>query len=82
MARHALVRPRLAPPSEPSVDETRVHLEQILRTEPELLHDPGAVWFDQHVGITGKPAQYLAALLQLEVERDRALAASKRIAQP
>jgi hypothetical protein len=67
------VRPPLAVPREPAVDEPGVVLAEVLVAEVPLLHRADPEVLDDHVGLRGEVAEHLPTRRRLEVERDRAL---------
>ena len=70
------VRPVLTPARHAGVHETRVAVEQIVRSDAEPLGRAGPVDVDERIGIRGQRVHELATLRMLHVDRDRTLAAA------
>ncbi len=67
------IGPRLAVAGARAVDQARIDLVQIGRTDPEAFGDAGREVLHQDVGARHHLAQEVAALLYLQIERDRLL---------
>jgi hypothetical protein len=72
-------RTRLAPAGQPAVHEPRIAREARLGTEAEPLHHARSEALEQRIGLLEQPQHHLGRTRLLEVDGDRALAASRDV---